>query len=113
MILFKMIFINDIMHRNGGVMSHTQLSKIYGNICSIQMYNQLTAELPQKNGGDKWKKEKVGNLFVPIPWHMVDEPVQKTALDSTLRVVLLKRLYQILATNRMLQLKSEVDIHLG
>ena len=41
------IFMNDIMTRNGGDMSHMQLSKIYGNICSILIYNQLIAALPQ------------------------------------------------------------------
>ena len=40
------------MNRNGGVMSRMQLSKIYGNICSIQIYNQLIAALPQK-----WRRQ--------------------------------------------------------
>lgn len=43
------------MNKNGGVMSHMQLSKIYVNVCSIQSYNQLIAELPQK-----WKRQVEG-----------------------------------------------------
>ena len=40
------------MNKNGEVMSHMQLSKIYENVCSIQSYNQLVAALPQK-----WRRQ--------------------------------------------------------
>ena len=49
MFKYGIICINDIMNRNGGVM---QLSKIYGDFCSIQTYNQLIAALPQK-----WRRQ--------------------------------------------------------
>jgi hypothetical protein len=41
-----------IINRTGGVMSHMQLTKIYGNVCATQNYNQLIAALPQK-----WKRQ--------------------------------------------------------
>lgn len=43
------------MNWNGGVMSHMQLSKIYGNVCSIQSYNQLIVALLQK-----WRRQVEG-----------------------------------------------------
>lgn len=104
-----------------------QLSKIYGNVCSIQIYNQLIAALPQKwsrqvEKGDgrelvclpyikdtNWLKgtsingkiyqfhhrtkmltaapyrlqnNREENFDVPIPWHMVNELVQKLHLTQ-------------------------------
>jgi hypothetical protein len=52
--MFKkgIIFVNDIIGRTGGVMSHMQLTKTYGNVCSTQNYNQIIAALPQK-----WKRK--------------------------------------------------------
>jgi hypothetical protein len=44
----SIIFVNDIINRTGGVISHIQLTKIYRNVCSILNYNQLVAALPQK-----------------------------------------------------------------
>ena len=43
-----LFFVNDIINRTGGVMSHMQLTQTYGNVCSTQNYNQLIAALPQK-----------------------------------------------------------------
>ena len=45
------IFVNYIINRTGGVLSHMQLTQTYGNVCSTQNYNQLIAALPQK-----WKR---------------------------------------------------------
>ena len=55
--MFKkgIIFVNDIIGRTGGVMSHMQLIKTYGNVCSTQNYNQIIAALPQK-----WKRKVEG-----------------------------------------------------
>ena len=56
--MFKkgIIFVNDIINRTGGVMSHMQLTQTYGNVCSTQNYNQLIAALPQK-----WKRQVEGD----------------------------------------------------
>uniref|UniRef100_A0A8C7HSX8 Cell division cycle 14Ab n=1 Tax=Oncorhynchus kisutch TaxID=8019 RepID=A0A8C7HSX8_ONCKI len=43
------------LEETGGVMSHMQLTQTYGNVCSIQNYNQLIAALPQK-----WKRQVEG-----------------------------------------------------
>ena len=41
------LFINDILHDDGEIMSHQQFSELYGEICPRHKYNQLIAALPK------------------------------------------------------------------
>ena len=51
----KIVFLKDIVCDDGNIMTYCQFIKIYGNICSIQSFNQLTASLPTN-----WKKKNQG-----------------------------------------------------
>ena len=51
-------FLKDIVSDDGNIMTYCQFVKIYGNICSIHNFNQLTASLPTF-----WKKKKSRMVF--------------------------------------------------
>lgn len=46
------IFINDIVNKEGKIMTYKQFINIYGNVCPLQKFNQLIVALPQQ-----WKRE--------------------------------------------------------
>jgi hypothetical protein len=46
------MFVNDIVNNDSKMMSNKQLSKVYGDVCSIQKYNKPIAALPQE-----WKRQ--------------------------------------------------------
>jgi hypothetical protein len=65
----SLIFLNDIINRTGGVMSHMQLKQTYGNVCSTQDYKQLIAALPQK-----WKRQVEGGKSKELVcWNCIKE----------------------------------------
>ena len=48
----RLIFMKDIVNKNCKIMSHKQLTAVYGGACLIQNYNQLIAALLQN-----WKRQ--------------------------------------------------------